>query len=605
MINRAVLFAAIASLGSASSAFADEPDAPAPHAPDTHADDSILGTEAEGLARLLALEAEWLEARSAESSDVATEAAPWITQGWELPAIPVTWDANVERFVRYFKDDRRGRALYQAWLTRMGTYGAGMRAEFAAQGLPEDLVYVAMIESSFAPTARSQVGAVGLWQFMPSTGEGYGLRQSHWIDERMQPELSTHAAAQFLGDLHTRFRSWELALAAYNMGYGALIRSVRKYNTNDFWTLSRQEAGLPYETTLYVAKILACALIGKNADRAGFRHAADAAAPEMVTVPGALALSTIARAFGVQASEIKRQNPQLLRTFTPPDLAEVSLRFTPHDSSATRRRGTTTPRTRERSSARRVRFGETLEDIATEYGVQKSVLARLNEVASEGRLSHSLTLVLPSDASPRARSENPVAVTVPARDFTGTADRARVFYRAIEGDTLRDLARFFEVSTDELRRWNDLDSRAVLQQGMYVQMFLPQTFDQTRARLLSARDVRLLVSGSDEFFAYHESQRGRVRTTYTVTAGDTLESLARRFDLSVGSLCRINQFNARTTLSAGQSIIVYAPQALVEAAPVSPEAATPAEAAASAPTQDASSVAAEETRAACRARPFA
>src|SRR5690606_11780873 len=123
--------------------------------------------------------------------------------------------------------------------------------------------------SGFEPTVRSRAGAAGMWQFVQGTAAEFGLGQSHWVDERLDPERSTRAAAAYLGRLHARFGSWELALAGYNMGYGALLRAMRKYNTNDVWELSRVEAGLPFETSHYVSKILACAVVMRNPERFG------------------------------------------------------------------------------------------------------------------------------------------------------------------------------------------------------------------------------------------------------------------------------------------------------------------------------------------------
>ena len=99
---------------------------------------------------------------------------------------------------------------------------------------------------------------------MPEGARIYGLTVDRWIDERLDPERSTLAAARYLADLHTRFGSWELAFAAYNMGYGGLLSSIRKYNTNDFWELSRLESGMPLETALYVPKIVAMAIVARN-----------------------------------------------------------------------------------------------------------------------------------------------------------------------------------------------------------------------------------------------------------------------------------------------------------------------------------------------------
>jgi membrane-bound lytic murein transglycosylase D len=130
----------------------------------------------------------------------------------------------------------------------------------------------------------------------------------------------------------------------------------------------------------------------------------------------------------------------------------------------------------------------------------------------------------------------------------------------MDGDTAREVARFFSVSLDELRRWNNLDPSAALQSGMILQLFVPPSVDLARAVVLAPDTVRVLVVGSEEFFAWHESQRGRVRLRYRVRAGDTLTTIGRRFDLSVDSIARINGFAADTTLQIDQEIVVYVPR---------------------------------------------
>ena len=134
----------------------------------------------------------------------------------------------------------------------------------AKAGLPTDLIWLALIESGYNPTIRSPAGAAGLWQFMPDTARAYGLTVDRWVDERLDPRRATEAAVRLLSDLHRRFGNWELAMAAYNMGHGGLSRAIRKFNSNDFWELSRHEAGIPWETTLYVPKIFATAIVMNN-----------------------------------------------------------------------------------------------------------------------------------------------------------------------------------------------------------------------------------------------------------------------------------------------------------------------------------------------------
>ncbi|HVI03767.1 MAG TPA: lytic transglycosylase domain-containing protein, partial [Enhygromyxa sp.] len=189
----------------------------------------------------------------------------WMSQ-LELPDIPVRWNQQTIEYLRFFKDDPKGQRMIAAWLNRMGRYEARLRAILAEVGVPEDLVYVAMIESGFDPSAQSSVGAAGMWQFMEPTGRVYGLDTDYWTDDRLDFERAGYAAATYLADLKTRFGTWELALAAYNAGYGLVVQSIRANNTNNYWALSEIENALPRQTVNYVPKILAAAIVGHNRD---------------------------------------------------------------------------------------------------------------------------------------------------------------------------------------------------------------------------------------------------------------------------------------------------------------------------------------------------
>lgn len=483
--------------------------------------------------------------------------AAW-TEGLNLPDLPVRWDHRVVTFVNFFRSDPRGRSIMTSWLRREPRYSAMVQAELRALELPSDLIYVAMIESGFDPRARSSAGAVGMWQFMGGTGDEYGLRRDHWIDQRMSPDHATRAAARYLRDLYQRFGSWELALAAYNMGYNALLRSIRKYNTNDFWVLSRLDDALPFETTVYVAKIMAAAIIAKNASRFGFGDVTrdPAIIATAVDVPGGTSIEAIARAAGVAPADIANANPELLRSRTPAGDTRSHVRI-PSSSLAAFQRAW--PRAEARRAAQRpyrLRFGETLADVAESFGTTEAALRRLNELPERGAVASEFTLLVPNTDATRPPRNRPV-VTVPATRFQHPG-RSRVFYRVIDGDSCRAIARFFGVSLDDVRRWNGIDPNAAVHRGMVLQLFVPNAFDLTRAVTLAESEVRILTVGSPEFYEHHETERGRVRSMYRVREGDTLESIARRFELSTTALTRINRMTERTSLAAGREIVVFA-----------------------------------------------
>lgn len=478
-----------------------------------------------------------------------------------LSDLPVRWNDEVLRNLLYFRDSTRGRNLMSGWLQRSTRYGEIIRETLQRHSLPEDLRCVAMAESGFDPTVRSYAGAAGMWQFVSATGKEYGLEQSHWVDQRLDPARSTDAAARYFKFLKGRLGSWELTLAAYNMGYGALLRAIRKYNTNDYWLLASLEAGLPFETTQYVAKILACSVVMRNPTAFGYGEL-ERDPPwrlQSVEVSGGIRLNALATAAGMSLEELQALNPELLRGRIPPGDERYPLRLPVEKveefAQAWTRRRPSDPLTQSYT----VRFGEDLGDIAYRFSTGEKELRELNELDESESLGAGMMLVVPA-REPREREEDegsPPVAAVPATHFRYRG-RERIFYETRRGDTLDAIASFFELRKDQLLRWNHIDAEATMDAGLLLQLFVRSSFDLERAIVLKESEVRVLVVGSEAFFRYHEDQAGRVRFRYRVQAGDTMKSLSKRFDLSVGSIARINRFSRYTDLAEGQEIIVYA-----------------------------------------------
>ncbi len=485
----------------------------------------------------------------------------WL-QGLELPDIPVRWDDRVINLLDYYRISPKGQAHIKGWFERMNRYERMIRRKLQKASLPEDLVFVAMVESGFDASAQSDAGALGMWQFVEITADEYGLERSRWVDQRMNPERSTDAAIKFLRDLYSRFGSWELSLAAYNMGYGSLLRAIKKYNSNDFWLLSRLEAGLPYETVYYVANVMACSIIGRNPERFGIPEPRSSPAEELsfVVVPGGIGLRKLARAAAVTKDELAALNPELKKSRIPPDVREWTIRI-PASRRARFLQKLEKARLETDSHDRyTVRFGEQLSDVARRFDTTSSALQRLNGLGADERVGPGFQLLVPA-VKPVEPNENesPPIVAVPDQTFVYT-DRRRIFYRVTSQDTVSEIARFFRVTEDELRRWNWITKEASLQRGMILQLFVPKNTDLSKAVVLTPNEVKVLQVGSDEFFDYHEAQRDRVRIRYRVRPGDTLSKIAKRFELSVGSIARINRFSSKTLLRADQEIIVYVPK---------------------------------------------
>ncbi len=234
----------------------------------------------------------------------------------EPPAYPVTVNPQVQFFIDRFTIYRR--EVVSLWVNRSARYLGMVRDVMRKKGLPEELAFTAMIESGYNPHAVSPAGAKGMWQFMAPTARRYGLRVDQWIDERLDPEKSTVAAASYLRDLHALFGSWPLAQAAYNAGEVKVTRAIRVTGSNDFWTLARTNH-LRRETKEFVPQIHAATVIGRDPERFGFEFDdRPGPATETVSVPPATDLRRLSVTAGIPHETLRSMNAVLVRGVTPP-----------------------------------------------------------------------------------------------------------------------------------------------------------------------------------------------------------------------------------------------------------------------------------------------
>lgn len=230
--------------------------------------------------------------------------------------IPVTYNQQVKKWMHYFQNN--GKKWFQRWLDRSHRYLPNMQKVLRQKNLPQDLAYIAMIESGFSPHAVSTASAVGYWQFIRPTANRYGLKTDWWIDERRDFHKSTDAASKYLGDLYKMFNSWYLTASAYNMGETRMRRLIKRHKTKNFWHLSKKK-DFPKETREYIPKMLAAMLIAKSPETYGF-NSHNKKKPyryEYFFVPGGTDLILLAEALNLPHVEIKKLNPDILRGYIP------------------------------------------------------------------------------------------------------------------------------------------------------------------------------------------------------------------------------------------------------------------------------------------------
>lgn len=323
--------------------------------------------------------------------------------------VPITLNEKVETYIHYFTNRIRDR--FSMWLARSEKYLPMMKKTFKDKGLPEDLTYIALIESGFNDKAYSRAKAVGQWQFIKGTGKRYGLRIDNWIDERRDPEKATEAAAQYLGDLYVMFNDWYLAAAGYNAGEGKITRAINKYDTNDFWELSQPKyMYLKRETKDYVPKFIAAALIAKDPAKYGLDDIEyhPSLVYEKVTINRMMDLRDIARVTECDLDELKSLNPELKTNITPPNYPNYQLKVPVGKKAVTESRLVEVATVSERVALREakassfkersrgkvvvklisyvVRKGDTIDEIASKYNVKTRHLVKWNKLKGNQQL---------------------------------------------------------------------------------------------------------------------------------------------------------------------------------------------------------------------------
>ena len=240
--------------------------------------------------------------------------------------IPVTYNSKVKFWINYFQTS--GKKWFRTWLERSHAYMPVMQNMLANRNMPQDLAYVAMIESGFSAHATSDAAAVGYWQFIAPTANRYGLKTNWWLDERRDFSKSTSAAARYLADLYKMFGSWYLTAAAYNMGEGKMKRLINRHQTKNYWILSNKP-DFPNETRDYIPKLLAAMLIAKAPALYGFNDIKPKQpySYEYFHIPGGTDLYSLAAYCNVSGDQLTKLNPELVKGYVPSHIPSHRIRI--------------------------------------------------------------------------------------------------------------------------------------------------------------------------------------------------------------------------------------------------------------------------------------
>jgi membrane-bound lytic murein transglycosylase D len=378
--------------------------------------------------------------------------------------LPLVINDPVASFISYFSS--RGRGTLVRSLERAGRYRDMIVRVLGEEGVPQDLIYQAVAESGFQPQAvNGRSGAGGMWQFMPF--DVYGLERNGWYDERFDPEKSTHAYARYMKLLYSELGDWYLAMAAYDWGPGNVQRAVQRTGYADFWELYHRNV-LPQETKNYVPIIIAAAIIAKNPAQYGLQSLTPdpPLITDTVTTNYSVDLRLVSDLVEAPVQEISELNPSLLRLSTPAD-SPFALRLPAGSKDLFEKRIAEIPvDKRNQWRFHKVAAGETLAGIAHDFHVTTAELVFVNQLDADDDLSGTEGLIIPAAPSPSGRNR----ITL---------------YRVQHGDTLVTVADRFNVTVQQLRRWNHLTTARV-EPGRRLYVAEPARVTGTRRRVSAA-----------------------------------------------------------------------------------------------------------------------
>lgn len=460
-----------------------------------------------------------------------------IAMGYNSGILKRLSDKDEEEVLLHFKFfTRRARGQFERYLLRAERYLPYVQKVFREKGLPADIAYLAIVESGFNPNAVSRAGATGMWQFMPGTGDAFGLKRNWWIDERRDPYRSTEAAADYLLKLYNDFGDWYLALAAYNAGEGKIGRAIEGTGAEDFFELCdlndrlQGKAKLKEETQKYVPKFIAVTRIMHNLKLLGFKELDFRGweEPEHIIVEGGTDLKGLASASGLSWEEFVELNPAPQRQATSPGNA-ITVHL-PKAIMPAAQAYLSAPESRTYAGwvQYKIKKGDTINKISNRTGVPSNVILDVNKISSK-KLKVGTTILVPGSI------QRNIEVASSGGASNGKNVPKGANYTVTDGDTMYNIAKRSGISVKELCKANSITEKTILRIGQ-----------------------KLYIPGKNGSSSSPKGSGGSAgaagASSYTVKAGDTIWGIASKNKIDPDKLMKLNKLNKNSKIKPGDKL---------------------------------------------------
>ncbi|MBF0376090.1 MAG: LysM peptidoglycan-binding domain-containing protein [Desulfamplus sp.] len=455
--------------------------------------------------------------------------------------------------------------------------------ELKEAGLPEELSWLPLIESGFKVQALSPARALGLWQFIPSTGYKFGLKRDYYVDERMDPIKSTKAAIKYLSELHKMFGDWSTVLAAYNCGEGRVLRTIRSQNVNyldNFWDLYEK---LPQETACYVPRFIATLHIVNNLEKYGFppQKKIPPLEYQIVTVNKQLKLTDIARKMSISRTLLETLNPELKYGVLPPEEYQLRIPKNTVDTfiASIDDIKPSDPVSPQNYSSHKVKNGETLFSIAKKYGITMGELAGANNISKQSSISSGKLLKIPESGSISASyaynnnfkkindktREAKVKKEVSNEQQPNSAKKDKIIpmksvkYAVKQGDTMWSIAQKHNTTPELIKAANSLSGYTL---SPDQKLIIPQSNNVVVSKI--KEEPKISGTGNKSLdtngvIASNYQKKNPVKSkksTHWVKSGETPFTIAQKYNISVQSLFNLNRLPKGSKIFPGQKLLV-------------------------------------------------